>query len=157
MPEGGALAGKERWKEEPDDQDYPAALSYLSLVMTEERAKETVDALRSAAIVRYFAKDLLRASRLGLLPPENFHVAKDLKKVAKARRLSPVLLVAGEVQHDAPLTIADGYHRICASYHLSEDAPIPCRIVEFDGTKRASPNEPVRRPRRAQGASASEG
>jgi hypothetical protein len=28
------------------------------------------------------------------------------------------------------LTIADGYHRICASYHLDEDADIPCRIAD---------------------------
>jgi hypothetical protein len=30
---------------------------------------------------------------------------------------------------DVPLTIADGFHRICASYHLDEDADIPCRIA----------------------------
>lgn len=30
-----------------------------------------------------------------------------------------------------PLRIADGYHRVCASYHLSEDAEIPCRIAEL--------------------------
>jgi hypothetical protein len=28
-----------------------------------------------------------------------------------------------------PLTVADGFHRICASYHLDEDADIPCRIA----------------------------
>jgi hypothetical protein len=142
------VAGKERWKEEPDEQDYPAARSYLSLVMSEDRAKTAVDALQNASIVRYFAKDLLRASRLELLAPDNFHVGKDLKKVAKGRRLSPVLLVAGEVEHDCPLTIADGYHRICASYHLSEDAPIPCRIIEFDGMARVVA-APIRRTRRA--------
>jgi hypothetical protein len=146
------VAGKERWKEEPDEQDYPAALSYLSLVMSEERAKEAVAALQNATIIRYLAKDLLRASRLALLPPENVHVAKDLKKVAKGRRLSPVLLVAGDVRHDAPLTIADGFHRICASYQLAEDAPIPCRVIEFDGTARIDASQPVRRTRRAQGA-----
>jgi hypothetical protein len=27
------------------------------------------------------------------------------------------------------LQIADGYHRICASYHLDEDADIPCRMA----------------------------
>lgn len=86
--------------------------------------------------MHYLAKDLLRASRLPMLPPENVHVAKDLKKVSKGRRLSPVLLVAGDVQHDSPLTIADGYHRISASYLLTEDAPIPCRIIEFDGSTR---------------------
>ena len=39
-------------------------------------------------------------------------------------KLSPVLLVRGD-----PLWVADGYNRICASYHLDEDAEIPCRIV----------------------------
>jgi hypothetical protein len=139
------LAGKERWKEEPDEQDYPAALSYLSLVMSEDRAKDAVDALQRAPVTRYLAKDLLRASRLELLPPENVHVTKDLKKIAKGRRLSPVLLVAGDVQRDAPLTIADGYHRICASYHLTEDAPIPCRIIEFDVSARFGPTRTLRR------------
>jgi hypothetical protein len=28
------------------------------------------------------------------------------------------------------LTIADGYHRICASYLIDENADIPCRIVD---------------------------
>jgi hypothetical protein len=28
-----------------------------------------------------------------------------------------------------PLHIADGYHRVCASYYLDEDTDIPCRIV----------------------------
>jgi hypothetical protein len=141
------VTGKERWKEDPDEQDYPAALSYLSLVMSEERARDAVEMLEKAEVVRYLAKDLLRSSRLALLPPENFHVAKDLKKVAKGRKLSPVLLVAGDVQHDAPLTIADGYHRICASYHLTEDAPIPCRIIEFEGTARVESTPPARRGR----------
>jgi hypothetical protein len=27
------------------------------------------------------------------------------------------------------MVIADGYHRVCASYHLDEDAAIPCRLV----------------------------
>jgi hypothetical protein len=28
------------------------------------------------------------------------------------------------------MTVADGYHRICASHHVDEDADIPCRIVD---------------------------
>jgi hypothetical protein len=27
--------------------------------------------------------------------------------------------------------IADGYHRVCASYHLNEDTEIPCRIADI--------------------------
>src|SRR5437588_12233113 len=37
----------------------------------------------------------------------------------------PGKLARGEIASQIPLTIADGYHRICASYHLDEDAPIP--------------------------------
>ena len=29
------------------------------------------------------------------------------------------------------LTIADGYHRVCASYHLDENADIPCRMADM--------------------------
>jgi hypothetical protein len=65
-----------------------------------------------------------------VLPVDNVHVAKDLKKVRKGRPLSPVLLVRGALERGMPLTIADGYHRVCASYHLAEDADIPCRLVE---------------------------
>jgi hypothetical protein len=45
--------------------------------------------------------------------------------------LSAVLLVRGQLASEIPLTVADGYHRICASYHLDEDADIPCRIIDL--------------------------
>jgi hypothetical protein len=45
--------------------------------------------------------------------------------------LSPVLLVRGTLRPEVPLIVADGYHRICASYHLDEDADIPCRIADL--------------------------
>ena len=126
-----AAPHKERWKESPDDHDYPAAEDYLSLVTPPIAAKALARRLRVAPIVRRKAKDLLRASRLPILAADNFHVAKDLKKVAQGRLLSPVLCVRGGLRGDVPLTVADGYHRICASYHLDEDADIPCRIVDL--------------------------
>jgi hypothetical protein len=64
------------------------------------------------------------------LPPDNFHVAKDLKKVNTGGQLSPVLVVRGRLGTDVPLTVADGYHRICAPWHLDDDADIPCRVVD---------------------------
>ena len=42
----------------------------------------------------------------------------------------PVLLVGGDLHTDRPLHIADGYHRVCASYHLDENTEIPCRLVD---------------------------
>jgi hypothetical protein len=119
----------EHWKSEPDDHDYPAAHDYLSLVVPEPVAKHLVDTLKDAPLEHRKAKDLLRASNLPLLADTNPHVAKDIQKVQHGERLSPVLLVRGDASRGAPLVIADGYHRICASYHLDEDAAIPCRLV----------------------------
>lgn len=125
------MSPKEHWKDEPDDHDFPAAADYLSLLLPEPSVRELMEALRSAPSCHRKAKDLLRASRLELLPAENPHVARDLKKVRKGQRLSPVLLVRGNLLADTPLTVVDGYHRICASYHLDEDADIPCRLVDL--------------------------
>ena len=116
---------------QPDQHDYPAAEDYLSLLTTPAEAKRLARRLRTAPIVHRKAKDLLRASRLPVLAADNFHVAKDLKKVAEGTLLSPVLLVRGILRTDAPLIVADGYHRICASYHLNEDADIPCRLTDL--------------------------
>jgi hypothetical protein len=126
-----AKAAKETWKKEPDDHDYPAAEDYLSLLMPPAQAKRVVRRLRTAPLVTRKAKDLLRASRLPALLPENFHVARDLQKVKEGKQLSPVLLVRGQLTSDVSVTIADGYHRICASYHLDEDTDIPCRIADL--------------------------
>ena len=115
----------EHWKDEPESQDFPAAQTYLSLLMKPSQASRLADALqKETRLDTYLAKDILRASRLALLPETNAHVAGDLAKVRAGKKLSPVLLVRGD-----PLIVADGYHRVCASYHLDENAPIPCRIV----------------------------
>ena len=116
----------EHWKDEPEAQDYPAAEAYLSLLMDPGDAGRLVKSLQKATKLAHFkAKDILRASGLALLAEDNKHVASDLNKVASGRKLSPVLLVRGE-----PLQVADGYHRVCASYHLDENADIPCRIID---------------------------
>ncbi len=121
--------GGEHWKPDPEPHDFPAAADYLSLLFPVEAAAGLVDALRAVEKVDRKAKDLLRAGLLPLLPDDDPRVAKDLKAVARGERLSPVLLVRGRGGDAVPLIVADGYHRICASYHLDEDADIPCRIV----------------------------
>lgn len=121
----------EHWKTEPEEHDFPAAAAFLILLAAEDQAAKLVEALRSAKTLHQKAKDLLRASRLELLPPDNAHVRKDLEKVADGKYLSPVLLVRGRLDKDVPLTIADGYHRVCASHHLDENANVPCRLVAW--------------------------
>lgn len=124
-------ATSEHWKDEPDEHDYPAGADYLSLVLDPARSDSIIKALRQATMMHRKAKDLLRASELPLLPADNVHVTKDLDKVKSGQRLSPVLLVRGHADRGVPLVVADGYHRICASYHLDENADIPCHIVDL--------------------------
>jgi len=124
----------EHWKSDPDEHDFPAAADYLSLVFEDDAVAAAVEALRAAPLSHRKAKDLLRASQLALLAADNAHVAKDLGKVKSGDRLSPVLLLRGDATANVPLVVADGYHRICASYHIDEDADIPCRIVSTPKT-----------------------
>jgi hypothetical protein len=119
------------WKNEPDEHDYPAAANYLTLIAPPDVVKRLVDGLQSAEIIHQKAKDILRASGLRLLDVDNPHVAADLKKVRKGRELSPVLLVRGDLATGRQLQIADGYHRVCASYHVDENTDIPCRLAVY--------------------------
>src|SRR5580704_14963898 len=114
MPKKPIPAMTEHWKNEPEAHDYPAARAYLSLLLGEPASATVVTTLEAAPLLHHQAKDLLRASQLALLPEDNAHVAADLKKVRRGERLSPVLLVRGSVTSGVALTIADGYHRVCA-------------------------------------------
>jgi hypothetical protein len=115
----------EHWKDEPEAEDFPAAKSYLSLLVKPAAAAKLAKALSEVQTLEHFAaKDILRAAGLPLLSADDSEVAADLEKVKRGSKLSPVLLVRGE-----PLWVADGYHRICASYHLDEKTQVPCRIA----------------------------
>jgi hypothetical protein len=125
--------GKVTWKAEPDAHDYPAAASYLSLIVTSHQVTDLVEKLKASPLEHYKAKDMLRASGLALLTPDNAHVAADLAKVKDGKQLSPVLLIRGDLPRGISLQIADGYHRVCASYHLDENTDIPCHIADHAG------------------------
>jgi hypothetical protein len=127
----GSLITSPIWKDQPDKHDYPAAANYLSLVADADLVDHLIKKLKKASIVTYKAKDLLRASSLALLPVDDAHVAEDLAKIVKGIKLSPVLLVRGSIELGLPTTVADGYHRVCASYHLADDTDIPARIVDL--------------------------
>ncbi|AZA84446.1 hypothetical protein C1637_06290 [Chryseobacterium lactis] len=113
------------WLKEPEDHDFPAAQDYLELLFEPDQAKKMVEKLKKATTITKKSKDILRASKLALLPETNIHVKENLKKVEKNKKLSPILLVRGQNE----LIIADGYHRLCCSYYLTEDLEVPCRLV----------------------------
>jgi hypothetical protein len=116
-----------RWLSEPEEQDYPATLSYLSLIYDTKTATTYVNKLKRAGMSEFKAKDIFRASGLSLLGISNSHVAKDQRKIQSGRKLSPLLLIRDSA--NGKLIIADGYHRLCAVYATDEDAVIPCRIA----------------------------
>ena len=69
-----------KWLKEPEDHDYPAALSYLSLIYNENVANDLVWKLKKAVVVEFKSKDIFRASSLSLLGVSNAHVKKDEEK-----------------------------------------------------------------------------
>jgi len=119
------------WLKDPEPHDFAAAAEYLSLVAGRNDVRGLVDRLEKADRTARKAKDLLRAAWLPLLPADDPSAARDLAKVKSGEKLSPVLLIRGNARKGIPLTIADGYHRVCASYHLDEDEPVACRIVDL--------------------------
>lgn len=120
-----------KWLAEPEAHDYDAAADYLSMLAETGAVDKTVMALKAAKPVFQKAKDILRAAELKLLPETNAHVRSDLAKISDGQKLSPILLVRGSAVSGYPLQIADGYHRVCASYLTDENTDIPCHLVSW--------------------------
>lgn len=116
---------KKIWLKEPEAHDFPAAADYLELLFDKDDVQKIVKKLQETPTILKKAKDIFRASSLPMLPKSNIHVKANLVKVKKGKKMSPLLLVRDK----SHLIIADGYHRLCAIYFLSEDDEIPCRLV----------------------------
>jgi hypothetical protein len=120
-----------RWLSEPEEKDYAAAHSYLSLLLAPDRLREAVTLLRQAPEGVWRAKDVLRAAGLPLLKrKQSSEVAEKLKHIAIGKPISPILLI-----HDGRgrLEIADGYHRACAACIVDEDTLLPGRLALLSG------------------------
>jgi hypothetical protein len=90
-----------------------------------EREKLEVPRCRKKQRLNHFAdKDIPRAAYLPCSPRKTPRSPPISRRSRVGEKLSPVLLVQG-----VPLWVADGYHRICASYHLDEQSEVPCRVV----------------------------
>jgi hypothetical protein len=116
-----------KWLDEPEEKDYLAARSFLSMVIVPEQLDETIEALHRAPEGHWAAKDLLRAAGLpALRAKQSAEVAEKLGKIKDGIAISPVLLVAGIREL---LVIADGYHRVSAAHRVDEDARVPGRLL----------------------------
>ena len=121
-------ARKVRWLDEPQEKDYAAARSYLSLLVADGELDGLIDRLRTATSGSWRAKDILRAARLPLLAAsDSVEVAEKIAKVRAREPLSPILIVV--LRPDVVVQIADGYHRTCAAYLCHEDTLVPGRIL----------------------------
>lgn len=118
-----------RWLAIPEQHDYPAARSYLSLLLSPKEIDDVIARLHDAEVTTFKARDILRAAKLKALGAENRHVVRDLKKIKNGEALSPIILVRGDLYAATRLTIADGYHRACAAYVYDEDVEVACQIV----------------------------
>ena len=115
------------WLTKPEDHDYQAALSYLSLMFDNKNAVKLVKSLRRASMTSFKAKDIFRSSGLSLLGVSNTYVERNTEKIKAGIKLSPLLFIRDD--RHRRLIIADGYHRLCSVYLVDEDADIPCKIV----------------------------
>lgn len=116
-----------RWLEEPADNDYAAAESFLSMLVGPSSLPDLIAALRRAPAGRWAAKDILRAAGLPPLKPgKSAEAAEALTKIKQDEAISPILLVGGLRDY---LVIADGYHRASAAYKVAEDAQVPGRLL----------------------------
>ena len=118
-----------KWLSQPEEHDFPAAADYLALLADAATVSTLITRLRTAPVEHKKAKDILRAARLDLLPTNNTHVVVDLAKIKQGQSLSPILLIRGNLVTGTPLQIADGYHRVCASYYTDENTNIPVLLA----------------------------
>jgi hypothetical protein len=115
------------WLDEPEEKDYLAAHSFLSMVLAPSALDSVIAGLRTAPLGHWAAKDLLRAAALpSLRPKQSAEVAEKLEKIKRGTPISPVLLVGGIRDF---LVIGDGYHRASAAYRVDEDALVPGRLL----------------------------
>lgn len=127
---------KINWQPAALKKDYDAAGTYLRLLFNDRDARRIVEDLRKAATIQFEAKDILRASQTHLLDQDDEKVHKSLKDIRKGKPISPVLLIRGQGGHGVNLIIADGHHRICASWHWDDKAPVSCSLVELPAKDR---------------------
>lgn len=117
------------WEKDPSPDDLNAARLYLSMVLSPDAARKALSQFQRVSNTLLEAKDVLRASDLPLLEEDEPKVAEVVRRIEKKKKLSPVLLLRGDARKGVPMTVADGYHRICGSFYFDKKCPVACRII----------------------------
>ncbi len=83
------------WLPRQQSEDCAHARAYLGLLFAPRAAVALAKALGKAPVTLHAAKDIVRAARLAPLRATNAKVAANLRKIAKGKKLPPILLVRG--------------------------------------------------------------
>ena len=118
------------WLPRQQAEDCGHARAYLDLLFAPRAAAALSKAFGKAKVQSHAAKDIVRAGRITPLPATNARVAQDLKKIAKGKKIPPILLVRGDAARDLPLVVADGMHRLSAVWHYDEADDVACVLVD---------------------------
>jgi len=110
------------WKERPEKHDYPAAQDYLTLVLEEGTARKIVGgAAKGADFAPKGQGSVARQPPWRYCRADNPHVAgRSQRRSREANRSRRFFWLRGDAKMDVPLQVADGYHRICASWYRDE-------------------------------------
>lgn len=117
------------WHPRQQSEDCAHARAYLGLLFAPRAAAALATALGKAPVALHSAKEIVRAARLAPLPATNAKVAGDLRKIARGKKLPPILLVRGDAALDLPLIVADGMHRLSAAWYADETSEVACCLV----------------------------
>jgi hypothetical protein len=117
------------WSGAVEEDDYLAALSYLTLKYDKSEAVQLVKKLRAAKVeTTHTPTDVLRSCRLlnpSVLPKKDPGVQKERDKLKAGKSFSPILVVSYPIWSD----IADGFHRTSYCYHAAPTENIPMKVV----------------------------
>lgn len=116
-----------QWLEDAIDEDYGAAAHYLSLLEVQKNVDKAVAEMRSVAITKFKATDLLRAAQLTVPKADDRPTREQIKKIKNGEAISPVLLMRASALKK--VIIADGFHRVCAAYRIDPDVVLHCKLV----------------------------
>jgi len=111
-----------KWLSEVTSEDYEHARNYLALKLDSATADKAVTMFGPAPLVNLRANDILRACGYPALGKKDPGVKKLLKHDGP---VSPALITSFVYGAD----IAEGYHRISASYIEDPASEIPCKII----------------------------
>jgi hypothetical protein len=117
-----AKVQKITWKKRLGKKEIEASETFLHLIFEDEEVARAVKELRKHRdrVEGFMVRDILRASQNELKPETNENVQKQFVKMFYGEPVAPIALV----RKDQKLFIADGYHRMCATYYLDKDCEI---------------------------------